>query len=210
MAAKEHPLLIHSFVLMAVGAAVVVWGVIGAVDAARSAPAAPAQQADAAPAKPKAHSKKDAGSGSGTAADNAQKKIAETQAEVAKTQSNVAALSQKPSLSNIGGQIGAAGQLAGQLPSNAGAYLIPILTILVGGVMVASGLFVLKRANWARYASFAMLAIALLYFAWLQSGLAGLGDPRNDVVLPIVAMLIVTLLASKFLWDLFVEKLEPA
>lgn len=211
MAQKEHPLIVHSFVLMAVGAAVVVYGAIGLVQIATAKPEAPppVQKAPAKPGAKNPHQKAGGGNAAEEKAKEAQEAIAKEQARVQGVQQNAQALGQKPSLATAGQQIGAVGALAGQA-SAVVPYLQALLIILVGACVILSGVFVLKRANWARFLGFAMLTAALIYFAFLQSGPAGLGDPRNDVVLPIIAMLVVTLLASKFLWDLWVEDLEAA
>lgn len=80
--------------------------------------------------------------------------------------------------------------------------------ILLGGGMIAAGIFVLKQKNWARYLGFGGIAFAVLYFAGHQGAAAA--HPDAGIALPLILVLVVAGLASKPLFDLCVEKFEAA
>jgi hypothetical protein len=201
---KENPLLVHSFVLMAVGAAVVIWGGVSLIGAIKAAPPAAHVESSA----PAAHGAAGKAGAAATKVNEASTKISTTQMNVQSVKNLSTAGSQGVGgLATVATGITAAGALA----ADAGkilAFITPIAMIAAGAAIILAGVFIFKEKNWARYVGFGCLGAALLYFVFLQSGPAGLGDRRNDVVFPIIAMLVVSLLAAKFLWDLWVEKLS--
>ncbi len=190
---KENSLLVHAFVLMAVGIAVAVFGVIGIVKAASAKPdGAPAASASAGPG----------------GVVGAQQKIREAQ-RTQQDAKNLARFGQRPTLAAGVGALQSAARLGGKV-SAIFAYLVPILVILAGAGMGVVGFFVLQRKDWARYLGFGLLGATLIGFIVLQAGGSGLGDRRADMAFPVIAIAIVTLLCAKFLWDLFVEKFEQS
>lgn len=222
MAGKENPLTVHGIVLIGVGLAVVAAGVVGIVRAASGGDeaAATADEATGAEghdgqnveasteAKPVAPAK----SGGAT---NPMKTVQKTQREIAQTKGDLTTLKSaatKPTLSGGMAALRSGARLKGKLPGMGGVvpFLLPVATILVGIATGLMGFFVFQRKNWARYVGFALLAVTVLYFVFVMSGPGGLGNRHNSMAFPIIAMAIVTPLAAKFLWDLWVEKIEPA
>jgi hypothetical protein len=193
---KENPLLVHAFVLMAVGLAIAVFGAIGIVKNVMAGGGSTA----AAPAEPQQPGKP------GGAAREVQKKVQDVQ----RTQQDARALTSFGKRPTIGGAVSAL-QAGARLKDKLAPVLkviLPLGVLCAGAGMGIMGIFVLQRKDWARYLGFGLLGATLVAFIVLQAGTGGLGDRRADIAFPLVAIVVVTLLCAKFLWDLFVEKFE--
>lgn len=78
--------------------------------------------------------------------------------------------------------------------------------ILLGGGMIAAGIFVLKQKNWARLVGFGGIGFAILMFASYEGALAA--SPKAGMVLPLILVVVVAGLSAKPLFDLVVEKFD--
>ncbi len=182
---ESHPLFIHSIVLFLVAAILVVMGIIGIVAVAKESGGGSMSLKDIQKADQDAQAMKRTAGTAGKAptglGDAARK------AEEAKRMA----------------------EQAKKLAAKGKAFIVPILVIVWALATGASGFFLLKRANWARFAGIACISGTLLYYTWLQSAANGVKEIDFAVWRPLVLILIAGL-AGKFLWDMAVEKLEAA
>jgi len=179
--AEAHPLFFHAIVLFLVALLLVVMSVIGFVQAAKA---------------------------SGIeVSDVSLKDAAKAEAEAKKTQSEAGRLTQKPtSVAGAAQQLEAAKRM-GEKAKKLKAFLVPAIILVWGLGAGAAGFFVMKRANWARFAGAAAIAGTVIYYTVLQSQANGVKGIDFQVWRPIVVV-VIAILAGKVLWDLFVEKFE--
>src|SRR5688572_9658037 len=195
---ESHPLFFHSIVMFVVAALVVTWGIVGIVGVAKAKAAA--------------------GDGAGIKAPGSIQDIQKAQQKTQATVSQTKQLGQKPtSVSGALSQAQSAQRLVAQNKEAAKAalaFIAPVLTILLGVLIGAAGAFVLMKANWARYLGFAAVLVALLYYTWAQSaaqlGVDEAGKMIDFAVWRPLVLLVISALAGKFLFDLYVEKFPPA
>jgi len=204
----SNPLFVHGIVMFVVALAIVVAGILGIVDAAKA-------KAESSTATSTSSS---AGGVTGTLT-----KAQKTESDIRNAKSEAARLTTAPtSISGALSSANSAKSLAGKAGQLKGLvdFLVPIAIIAVGIGTGVAGLFLLKQSNWARHVSFAILSLTLLYCTYLMSarnaaraevpeGQPGPGELLNDfnVIWPI-GLTLISILAGKFLWDLFVEKFD--
>ncbi|MFC1706473.1 hypothetical protein ACFL59_06560 [Planctomycetota bacterium] len=81
--------------------------------------------------------------------------------------------------------------------------------LLCGLGLVFTGIMMLKQKNWARIASFGGLGFCVYYFAGFM-GSNALAAGRVNKAIPIACIVLISVLAAKFMWDVMLEKFEPA
>jgi len=179
MSDKPNPLFIHGIIVIVVGAVLLGIGAWGTIQSAMSK-------------KPRI---------GGASQSLSKARMARSRAgSVVRSPS---ALARKPT--SISGGISQARNLAytGKMIKG---YLRMGWQILLGAGMIAAGIFVMKRKNWARLVGFGGIAFAVLLFSSYEGALVA--HPSASVALPLILVVVVAGLSGKPLFDLMIEKFD--
>jgi hypothetical protein len=79
--------------------------------------------------------------------------------------------------------------------------------LILGIGMIAMGVFLFKRKDWARIVSFGLLGAVALSLICVMSAKMGGG---GGIALPLISIILLTFAAAKLEWDLMVESFAPA